>query len=276
MKNILRALVLTVLFVTNIQLAVAQVITKVVYKKTPTRELTMQVFSPEDIKSGDKRAAVVFFFGGGWKSRNLNQFKKQAQLLAKKGLVCFIADYRVFNTDKVEPKFCLMDAKSAIRYVRSHAKQFMIDTQRLVASGGSAGGHLAASTYYVHGFDDPFDDLAVSCKPTALVLFNPVVDNSKEGYGYKRIKEYYPDFSPAHNIKNPLPTIFFVGSEDPLIPPSLAKKYQNKCTALGGQCDLYIYKGQKHGFFNAEKYMNITMQLTVEFLTTLGYIDTIK
>lgn len=276
MKSILRALILTALFVLNSQFATGQVITKVVYKKTPTRELTMQVYSPEDIKAGDKRAAVVFFFGGGWKTRNFNQFTKQAQALAKKGMVCFVADYRVFNTDKVEPKYCLMDAKSVIRYVRSHAVRFRIDPTRIVASGGSAGGHLAASTYYVNRFNDSADNLTVSCKPTALVLFNPVVDNSKEGYGYKRIKEYYPDFSPVHNISNPIPTIFFVGSKDPLSPPHLAKTYQKKCRALGGRCDLHIYEGQKHGFFNADKYLKITLDLTIDFLTTLGYIDTTK
>jgi len=63
---------------------------------------------------------------------------------------------------------------SAMRYVRSHAAELGIDPQRIAAAGGSAGGHLAAFTGLVPGLDDPKDDLAVSAKPNAMVLFNPV------------------------------------------------------------------------------------------------------
>ena len=82
---------------------------------------------------------------------------------------------------------CCADAKSALRYVRAHATELGIDPQRIAAAGGSAGGHLAAFTALVDGLDDPQDDLAVSCKPNALVLFNPVFNNGPDQWGHGRV-----------------------------------------------------------------------------------------
>ena len=241
-------------------------ITTKVYKTTDTRQLTLKVYTPSDIKENEQRSAIVFFFGGGWKSRRLNQFEPQVEFLCSKGMVCFIADYRVWQTDSVHPVECIKDVKSAIRYIRKNSKHFMINPDMIAASGGSAGGHLAAATAYVNKFNDIKDDLSISSKPNALVLFNPVVDNSETGYGYKRIKDYFPDFSPAHNIKDPVPTIYFLGDEDIYITVQSAKEYKKKCEDLGGCCDLYIFKGRKHGFFNKGVDYEETLRLTYEFL----------
>ena len=49
-------------------------------------------------------------------------------------------------------------------------------------------------------------------------------------------KDYFPDFSPAHNIKDPVPTIYFLGDEDIYITVQSAKEYKKKCEDLGGCC----------------------------------------
>lgn len=43
---------------------------------------------------------------------------------------------------------------------------------------------------------------------------------------------------------------------------------------VGSRCDLLLYPGQKHGFFNAkfEEFFVKTMSATVVFLKSLGYI----
>lgn len=273
MRTLLFKKVLFVLFTLNVNLLAAQIVSSEIYKKTSTRDLTLKIFTPDNLGKNEKRPAIIFFFGGGWNSRNIGQFERHSIEFSRKGMICFIADYRVYNTDKVEPKFCLMDAKSAIRYVYSNADRLNVDVSRLVASGGSAGGHLAAATRYVDGFNDPIDDLSISCKPSALVLFNPVIDNSKEGYGYDRIKKYFPQFSPSHNIKEPVPTIFFVGSEDKFIPSYLAEQYKQNCEKLRGRCDLHIFENRKHGFFTKGNDYNETVRLTEEFLVSIGYLN---
>lgn len=255
-----------------IQGAAAQKTEMINYKTTDSTTLTLKVFYA-DSGNKEKAPAMVFFFGGGWITRSIGQFGGHASYFAKKGITCFIADYRVQKTDGATPYDCVADAKSAMRYIRAHAEKFNIDTTRIVASGGSAGGHLAAATALVSGFDDPADDLGINCKPNALVLFNPVIDNGPGGYGYERIGDNYLRFSPMHNItQSTPPTIVFLGEKDHLIPVETMQNYQKKIREAGGRCDLFLYPGVGHGFFNQPKYKTATIQETEKFLKSLNYI----
>ena len=110
------------------------------YKSTPQGDLKLDVFLPAGHKPTNKRPVIVFFFGGGWATGAPNQFYQQARYFADRGFVAISADYRTFNKHKTTPFECVADGKSAIRWVREHAKELGVDTQKVVASGGSAGG----------------------------------------------------------------------------------------------------------------------------------------
>jgi acetyl esterase len=244
-----------------------------VYKKIDTLSLTMQVILPESFTA--KSPAMVFFFGGGWNQGSTQQFEPHAIHLVKQGIACFLVDYRVKSRHQTTPFEALKDAKSAIRFIRKNADGFGIDPSRLIAGGGSAGGHLAAATAFIEGYNDLSDDLTINCIPNALVLFNPVIDNGPAGYGYERISEAYLSFSPLHNIrKGAPPTIIFLGTEDHLIPVETMKYYQIVMQKAGSRCDLFLYEGEGHGFFNHARgtHYNITLQETEKFLKQLGYL----
>lgn len=247
-----------------------------IYKKVDTTTLAMEVYYPSNYSDSQTYPAIVFFFGGGWKSGNVNQFKPHAEYLSSRGIFCFLADYRVENRQGTPPFASLEDAKSAMRFVRSLAGDLPLDTGRIVGAGGSAGGHLAAAAALVQGYNDSQDDLSVSCIPNALVLFNPVIDNGPGGYGYERVGEEFKDFSPLHNIrKNAPPTLFLVGTQDNLIPVETAKYYQTVMQKVGSRCDLVLYKDQPHGFFNfshKEYYIKTVYEMD-KFLESLGYLE---
>src|SRR6266496_3094815 len=57
------------------------------YKKTEQKELKIFVHFPPDWKPTDTRPTMVFFFGGGWVKGSPNQFVKQAEYFASRGLV---------------------------------------------------------------------------------------------------------------------------------------------------------------------------------------------
>ena len=88
----------------------------------------------------------MFFFGGAWTQWRPGQFEPQASYLAGRGMVAIRADYRVKNRHRATPADGVEDAKSAIRWVRQNASMLGVDPDRIVAAGGSAGGHLAACT----------------------------------------------------------------------------------------------------------------------------------
>lgn len=242
------------------------------YKETPQGELRLHFFNPKGIKSGQNRPAVIFFFGGGWNGGSPSQFYPHARHLADLGIVAITAEYRTKKGHGTDPRVCVMDAKSAMRWVRKRAKKFGIDPLRIAAAGGSAGGHLAAATATLEKYNEPDDDTSISCKPEALILFNPVFDNSDKGYGHDRVKDYWQDFSPMNNLnKTTPPTIIFLGTKDDLIPVATAQEYKKIMESHGTRCDLHLYKDEPHGFFNKAKY-NETVSEMDQFLISLGWL----
>jgi len=123
---------------TTIESAVAHV-----YKSIDGVELRLHIFNPPNHSSAMKQAAIVFFFGGGSTSGSVGQFVPQATHLASRGMVAILADYRVFGRHKTSPFEAMADARSAIRWVRSKARDLGVDPTRIAAGGGSSGGALA-------------------------------------------------------------------------------------------------------------------------------------
>lgn len=247
-----------------------------VYKTIDTVSLELEIFQPPS-KQEAPLPAMIFFYGGGWKGGSTGQFRTHAQYFAKRGIITVLADYRVLKRHGTSPFEAVADAKSAIRFLRQHADSLGIDPNRIIGSGGSAGGHLAAAAGLVPGLDDPQDDLTISAKPNALVLFNPVFDNGPNGYAYDRCggELGYKTISPIHNIApGAPPTIVFLGTEDELIPVATAEAYKMQMEAIGSRCELRLYEGQGHGFFNLKKpnHYLATVISSDLFLISLGYL----
>ncbi len=263
--------VICVLFNYYIGLAQKQVL----YKQIDTTKLYLEVHNPPQFDSSKAYPAMVFFFGGGWVGGDRLHFLNHAKYFSKRGVICFLADYRTRSKNKTTPFESLKDAKSAIRFIRKNASSLGIDPTRIIASGGSAGGHLAASTAFIEGYNEDTDDVSISCIPNALVLFNPVIDNGPGGYGYERVGDEFKNFSPLHNIKKGAPsTIFFLGTKDVLVPVETAKYYKTVMEKVGSRCELKLYENEGHGFFNYrnfEQYRKTVFETDV-FLQSLGYL----
>lgn len=263
--------IVCVLFSYHIGLAQKQIL----YKQIDTTELYLEVYNPPQLDNSKTYPAMIFFFGGGWVGGDKSHFLSHAKYFSKRGLVCFLADYRTRIKNRTTPFESLKDAKSAVRYIRKNASSFGIDPARIIASGGSAGGHLAASTAFIEGYNEETDDVSISCIPNALVLFNPVIDNGPGGYGYERVGDEFKNFSPLHNIKKGAPpTIFFLGTKDVLVPVETAKYYKTVMEKVGSRCELKLYENEGHGFFNYRNFEHYrkTVFETNAFLQSLGYL----
>lgn len=248
-----------------------------VYKVIDEDTLKLTFIYPDKFKEKKTYPTIIFFFGGGWNSGTINQFRPHAEYLASRGMIGVLADYRVKSRHETTPFEAVNDAKSAIRYLRRNAELLNVDVDKIIASGGSAGGHLAAACGVISGLDEPDEDLSISSKADALVLFNPVFDNGPDGFAHKRMGENWRDISPVHNINDSAPpTIVFLGTADHLIPVKVAENYKEKMEEVGGRCELFLYEGQKHGFFNKGKSEGLYYQKTVhemdKFLASLKYI----
>ena len=215
--------------------------------------MKLDIFFPDGHTPADKRGCIVFFFGGGWTGGNPEQFYGFAKYFASRGLVAISAQYRTMGSHHAIPRQCVEDGKRAIRYVREHAKELGVDPEKIIASGGSAGGHVAAACAMCPKIDAT-PDSTVPCVPNALVLFNPVYDNGPGGYGHDRVAEYWKDISPFHNIRTGQPpAVVFFGSNDSLVPVATIKAFEKQMVDAGNECESHIYEGEKHGFFHISK-----------------------
>ncbi len=223
-----------------------------VYKTIDDVKLSLHIFNPAGHEETDHVPVIVFFFGGGWSGGTPIQFYEQSRYFAEQGIVAISAEYRVKTLHNTSPFESVKDAKSAIRWVRQHAKELGINPDKIVASGGSAGGHLAACTDLIVGYEEDGEDVTVSSKPNAMVLYNPVLDTTEKGYGLAKVgKKRKTDISPNHHIAPGIvPTIVFHGTADSTVPIENAARFDYLMKEAGNKSTLKAYKDEGHGFFN--------------------------
>jgi len=224
--------------------------------------LTLHIFKPAKT-SGAKHPALIYYFGGGWHEGTPLQYNRECAYYASKGFVAVAADYRIVLLHHSSPFDSFEDAKDAMRWLRTHADKYNIDTAKIVASGSSAGGQLAAALGTI-----PNRDGGVSYRPNLLVLNYPVVDNSPAGYGPAAMKARYKEISPMENISpSTPPTLFLVGTKDPLIPVSTAETFKHRMEQNGVYCELQLFLGIGHPIFFYRK------PLTKEFYEARNLTD---
>lgn len=241
----------------------------IMYKKIGDTELHLHAFYPPKNLEENLYPAIIFFFGGGWNSENKTQFYRQSKYFSSLGIACFCADYRVRSIHNVSPDKCVMDAKSAIRFIRENNITLDIDSDKIIASGGSAGGHLAASTATLPLFDDHEDNLEISAVPNALILFNPVLNTSN----INRLGDLSINLSPYHHLSSKIPpTLIMHGTNDKIVNHYQAVEFYEKMRDLKNICKIKLYEKMPHGFFNNIKY-NETLEEVESFIRSLHWIE---
>lgn len=255
-----------------------------VYKTVGDVSLKLHIFEPTGHQVTARVPAIVFFFGGGWQGGTPKQFYEQATHFAGLGMVAFSADYRVGKRHKTTPFECVADGKSAIRWVREHAEELGVNPDQIVAAGGSAGGHVACCTGMIEGHEQDGENHEISSVPNAMILFNPVLDTTKKGYGARRFKkEQQTVLSPCHHVRSGIvPTLVFHGTADKTVPYENATRFIKLMKEAGNDCRLETFADKGHGSFNGKFFRPKTTDLgpykksteaSVEFLRSLKILS---
>ncbi|MCP4853338.1 MAG: alpha/beta hydrolase fold domain-containing protein [Fuerstiella sp.] len=242
---------------------------RAVYKTVGDRKLHLHIFEPERHRPTDRRPVFLAIHGGGWTGGNAPGFYPFAAHFAEEGMVGISLEYRLRNDRDGTTVFdCVRDVRSAVRWIRNNADSLGIDPARIVAMGGSAGGHLAVSTALFDRVNEESDQADVSARPDALILMYPVIDTSAEGYGQKKIGDRWRELSPVHNVRGELPpALIFHGTGDAVTPYVGAKTFHDLSIAAGNTSTLITHPGGRHGYiiFDRDEYDHALMQMK-EFL----------
>jgi acetyl esterase/lipase len=247
------------------------------YKTVGSFKLDIHMFLPDSLMNGNKRPVIVYFHGGSWSEGKPDCFFYACESYAKKGWVACAVEYRIYGRQGTLPFDAVMDAKSAIRWLRQHSTEYNIDTNKIVASGNSAGGHLILCTALADNWNEKTDDLKFSSVPNVLMVNSGVYDLTDQKTAWIRkdlkdknlVKEISPDYLFKNNFP---PTLIIHGTDDQNVPYSTAQKFVTGLTKSGNsKIEFHSIKGAGHFIWFDPKYSSEVSRLRNEFLTKLGY-----
>jgi acetyl esterase/lipase len=254
-----------------------------VYCSLANRKLSLDVFYPS-VKAKSKRVAVMIIHGGGWRSGNRTQHYPLAQRLADLGYVCFVPEYRL-STEALFPA-AVYDLKSALRWIYANAKQYNVDTNKIVVLGFSAGGELAAFlgvTNKNSRFEGRQCNLKSSSAVQAIIDLDGTLsfvhpesgegDDSKRtsaatywfGYQKKENPELWEEASPLTYVsKNTPPTLFINSSVERMHAGRM--DFLKVLNENGIYSEVKTFSDAPHSFPLFDPWFEPTIKYTDEFL----------
>lgn len=263
--------------VTDIQIdVVSDVIYSQITSPSGNRQLKMTLFIPY---TKEPKPAIVFYPGGGFISANLDVCVQMRMALAKAGFVVASAEYRTVP-DRYPA--LINDAKSAVRYLRAHAKQFSIDSNHIGVIGNSAGGYVAqmmgvtnnetefdvgeytdfssdvqaAATLYGisnlmnigEGYPEAIQKVHQSPAVTEALLLHGVAFAEYPGSDILSDPEKAMKASPMGRVKASMPPFLIMhGSADNLVSPVQSEQLYNALVEKDNKVDYVVVEGAGHG-----------------------------
>jgi len=215
------------------------------YRDGSPEPMRLHVFKPDGWDAGDRRPALVFFFGGGWTRGSPERSASWAQYAARLGMVGVAPDYRTRERFDTSPLESVADGRAAVRWLQEHADELGIDPARLVIGGSSAGGHVALWTAITRTPPGSDPGETPEIKPAAMILFSAVSDTSTlTGYTPRRFGTNALALSPVDQLDARMPpTLAFHGDADNTVPYDQALVLRKKLVAAGNDCELVTVPG---------------------------------
>jgi acetyl esterase/lipase len=246
--------------------------------------------------AGPGAPVLLQIHGGAWVVGNKEQQGLQLMnLLATRGWVCVAINYRL------SPRYTwpdhIVDCKLAVKWIREHIAEYGGDPDYVVATGGSAGGHLTALmglTANDPQFQPGFEDVDTSVR--AMVPFYGVFDwtnrfgqrGKKDGLRstvleklvvkqkFEHAREIYEQASPMSHVRaDAPPTLIVHGDSDTLAPVTEAREFMRMLREVSHNPVVYVeLKGAHHAFEIIQSIRSLeTVAAVDEFLSWLLHHD---
>jgi acetyl esterase/lipase len=233
----------------------------------------------------DPMPVALLFHGGGWQSGDKDEIALDVLPYLAMGFAVANVDYRLARVATAPA--AVQDSRCALRWVVRHAKQYGLDTERVILVGSSAGAHLALMAALAPasaGFDGlcPGDE---PLKVAAVINFFGIIDVG-ELLGPKDARDFAvgwigtpPDraalarrVSPITYVAKGAPPIFTAhGDADPVVPFAQARRLHAALDQAGVPNRLFPLHGGKHGNFDGAEVLQVNRAVR-DFLLKHGVI----
>jgi acetyl esterase/lipase len=255
-----------------------EVVPNITYTTQSNTDLKLDLYLPPREQGAPPSPAVIVIHGGGWIAGTKEQSQLEALPYLEMGYAAVNVEYRLARS-ALAPA-AVEDCRCALRWVLRSAKQYNLDTGRIVLTGGSAGGHLALITGMLPASagldrecattrDTGWSDAGAQGEMKVAAIVNwfgitdvPAMLEGPETRGYAvqwfaslpNREEVAKRLSPLTYVRPGLPAVFTIhGDRDTLVPYAQAERLHASLTRAGVPNRLLTIPGGGHGGFSAEQ-----------------------
>lgn len=251
-----------------------EVLKDIPYVNYQDRELLLDVYRPS--KSGDEKLpTIIVIRGGGWAKGGKERFAPMAAALALRGFAAICIEYRA--SDEATFPAAVMDAKSAIKWIKRNAQKYNFNASSIGAIGGSAGAHLAAllgvsSTANSLNPNNNHEDFRIQ----AVVGLSTPTDFETTTEGQAIIKWMGKPYAANENLwqsaspityidKNSAPMLLIHSTSDNVVPYEQSLLAIEKLGKAGVYSELILIPDAPHAFWNFKEWFTYTMDKAASF-----------
>ncbi len=255
----------------------------ITYIRAGGEELKLDVYQPGE-KTGPN-ATLIYFHGGGWTASDKESVALDFLPFMEQGWTVVNVEYRLASS--AHAPAAVEDARCALRWIYRNAEEYGFDLDKIVASGTSAGGHLALTTGMLPasaGLDHqcPGDRTRIwnggtsstqELKVAAIINWYGITDvNDLQGRPAGPAGAYTdawlgsdPDrletaarVSPINYVREGLPPVMTIhGDKDPSVHYSQAVRLHEALDKAGVPNELVTVKEGGHGEFSQTEMVRI-------------------
>lgn len=223
--------------------------------------LKMDLYFPAD--GNAPWQVLVYAHGGSFTGGDKRQGSGVVDIPAmmKRGFAVAAINYRLMPDNPFPAE--VIDAKCAVRFLRAHAEEYRLKTEKIGIWGGSAGGHLAAMVGLTTGkkeFDQgeyldrssAVDAVVEMFGPTDLTAKMGLLQNLLLRRAFGTADPKNPILAQASPVRyvtpNAPPFLIFHGNQDGAVPMFHAQILQDALVKAGVNSTLVIVKNANHNF----------------------------
>jgi acetyl esterase/lipase len=249
-----------------------QVLPNVTYLTANGFEAKLDVYRRRDVQA--PQPTLVFYHGGGWIGGTKEGSFMSVMPWLEMGWNVVNVEYRMARTSQAPA--AVEDAQCALKFVVNRAKDFNVDTNRIIVSGESAGGHLALAVGMIPA-SAGFTSVCAGGGFTASDASVPKVAAIINWYGITDVNDMLAgpnarayavqwlgsmpnreaiakSVSPLTWVRADLPPILSIqGDADPIVPYSQNVRLNDALKNAGAKSDLFTIPGGGHGNFKADE-----------------------